>query len=1317
MFCERTMASKVSTVNVTKLDGNNFQLWKFQMNAIFVAAGVDDIVDGTRIKPEQTEIEAAKVWKKDDARIMFLISTAMEMNQVECVLSCKSGREMWTKLSAIHEQKSETNKLILTQRFHEYRMNTSDSVVQHIAKVQNMAGQLADVGETVSNVAVMAKILCSLPPKYNALKTAWDSVEPARQTVDYLQERLIKEEARLTADDEAVTAFAAMNTNNKKPSVKPEQKKKSSNRNKKQVKCFACNKKGHFAWECENKKDKNPHSKDNQNCAFVSTNESDLLNPGISVTVLDKIKNLSLSEVWLTDSGASRHITSRREWFTEFKPTSGEFIRLGDDGECEISGSGKILIKKLVGNEWFQSSIEDVLYVPKLRKNLFSVGVCTTKKYEVLFKEEQVLFLKNNIVCAQGVKQENEIYRMMFITVSEKGKNESQVNISTTSLKSWHERYGHVNKAKLRDMVKNEVMKGVTLTDVDDFFCDACQLGKSHRLPFKKSTKKKDWLVGDFIHSDVCGPMPVQSLNGAKYFVTLIDEKSGFRQVDFLRHKSDFVEKFKEFALKVKNKFGRSIKVFRSDNGTEYINEEMRKLLVSNGIQMLNSAPFCPEQNGKPERANRTIVEAARTMLQAKNLPMYLWAEAVNTAVYLQNRTPSRMNPEKTPFELWHGEKPDVGHLKIFGSVAYVHVPRQFRNKWAAKSKKTIFVGYHGDSTNYRLFDENVKRVSVARDVIFNENGEGIVNDNEQQYIFTLSDDDLSTEDDQESVTDMTEPGDPEQNEDDDREDQDGQQRQLRNRDSIKRPIRYQVNVAEYTPLTFREAVNGPDSKNWKTAIAEELESHQTNQTWVLVKRKGDMRPIDSKWVFKVCRDDKGKVIRHKARLCARGFHQIEGLDYTETFAPVIRYDSLRIFLALVTQRDFEMIQFDVKTAFLYGDLHEDITMEVPEGLMDADNDNKKVVCRLRKSWYGLKQAARCWNTKFKNVIENLGLGQCEGDKCIFRGILNGCEVLLALFVDDGLVASKSRESIETVLNALSDSFEITCGNSCSFVGLQIERNRENKTMLIHQQAYTSRVLEKYGGNSVKTVGIPADPHVILFPVEDDQQVLENVPFREIVGSLMFLAIVSRPDIAYAVSNISKYLNQHNEAHWQALKRILKYLSGTMSMGIFYQQSDKIELVGYSDSDYAGDVETRRSTSGFVFYLSGAAVTWSSQRQKIVTLSTTEAEYVAAAGAAKEAIWLRKLLNDLELLSEEPVCLFMDNMSAIRLVKNPEFHKRTKHIDIKYHFIRERVEMGDLAVQYVPSQEQRADIFTKPFPKPRFQYLRHSLGMIAVGKA
>lgn len=290
--------------------------------------------------------------------------------------------------------------------------------------------------------------------------------------------------------------------------------------------------------------------------------------------------------------------------------------------------------------------------------------------------------------------------------------------------------------------------------------------------------------------------------------------------------------------------------------------------------------------------------------------------------------------------------------------------------------------------------------------------------------------------------------------------------------------------------------------------------------------------------------------------------------------------------------------------------------------------------------------------------------------------------------------------------------FKLTLGDASLFVGLQIERDRENKVMRIHQRAYARRIIERFGMECASAVSVPADPHVILYPVNENEKGNTTVPYREAVGSLMFLAIVSRPDISYAVNNASKYLNNHNDTHWQAVKRIFKYLVGTTEIGIIYRgNGDGNELIGYSDADYASDMETRRSTTGYAFCLANGVVTWASQRQKLVSLSTTESEYIAAAAAAKEASWLRNLLQDIERGDEKPTRLLVDNQSAIKLVKNPEFHKRTKHIDIRHHFIRERVTDGDIEVIYVPTEGQLADIFTKALPRDRLAKLRANLGM------
>jgi hypothetical protein len=409
-------------------------------------------------------------------------------------------------------------------------------------------------------------------------------------------------------------------------------------------------------------------------------------------------------------------------------------------------------------------------------------------------------------------------------------------------------------------------------------------------LPFKKAETKRKIKPGEVIHTDICGPMSVESLGGSKYFVTFKDEASGFRHVYFIKHKSDMCARFKEYKRLVANKFGQSMKILRSDNEREYCNQEMKHYLATRGIVLETTSPYTPQQNGKSERDNRTIVESARTMIQAKKLPLLLWAEAVNTAVYVLNRTLSSINNKKTPYEMWMSKAPATSHLRIFGSDAYEHIDKQFRKKFEPKATKTFLVGYQGHSINYCLYNPSTKKISVSKDVIFKEesfeepstiNKEGCNN-----YMIHIDKEDERKSSEEE-----------EDNEPEVREEQPVQEpaqvRQLRDRKQIRIPKRYEADIAELIPATsFQKAMSNPDVEKWIKVIKEELEAHKTNNTWTLIPKNQNQKTINSKWVFKVVRDTYGKIHRFKARLCARGFLQKKGFDYTETFSPVVRYDS-----------------------------------------------------------------------------------------------------------------------------------------------------------------------------------------------------------------------------------------------------------------------------------------------------------------------------------------------------------------------------------------------------------------------------------------
>lgn len=540
-----------------------------------------------------------------------------------------------------------------------------------------------------------------------------------------------------------------------------------------------------------------------------------------------------------------------------------------------------------------------------------------------------------------------------------------EANVAATNLSVWHERLGHVGERAIRELVKKGLVTGVTLSEKSSIFCEPCKIGKSHKLPFNRKSEKVSTVTGEVFHADVCGPMSKNSPAGSRYFLTFKDDASGYRSVYFLKNKSEVFEKFKAFEKYIANKFGRPLKILRSDNGREFCNKDMSKYLESRGIAHETTAPYTPQQNGKAERENRTIVESARTMLHAKNLPLILWAEAVNCAVYVLNRTVLAAN-EVTPYEEWVGKPPNLKHLRIFGSTAYVNIPKQFTKKFDARAKKVIFVGYKDNSPNYRVYDPVTHKVSEARDVVFNEKVGKVaadatedINENEIILPWRVVNEEEENGEEKEAQEEVRD------EEDDDNEvfedvrvevavpqsaNPREAQRELRDRESIRRPSRYEVDYAEYViPNNFKEARNSTEAAQWADAIEEELAAHKKNHTWSIVPRTLNMRPIDSKWVFRVKPDEDGRTHRFKARLCARGFLQREGVDFNETFAPVIRYDSLRVLLATAAEKDLEVKQFDVKTAFLYGHLEEEIFMEIPEGL-EVKECAKSVVCKLKKA-------------------------------------------------------------------------------------------------------------------------------------------------------------------------------------------------------------------------------------------------------------------------------------------------------------------------------------------------------------------------------
>lgn len=503
-------------------------------------------------------------------------------------------------------------------------------------------------------------------------------------------------------------------------------------------------------------------------------------------------------------------------------------------------------------------------------------------------------------------------------------------------------------------------------------------------------------------------------------------------------------------------------------------------------------------------------------------------------------------------------------------------------------------------------------------------------------------------------------------------------------------------------PQSFEEAKSRDDFHLWEQAISEEIKALKSNNTWTLVNRPENTPLIDSKWVFRLKKDNEGKVQKYKARLVARGFMQRRGFDYEETWAPVARLSTVRTLIAVINYKNLAVQQMDVKSAFLHGTINENIYMKKPEGL----NCGNKV-CKLNKALYGLKQAPYCWNKKFNQFATEQELIRSDNDPCLYYKHIGNIEIYLLLYVDDIIIASNSKIELNKLKEKLTKNFEMQdMGELKQFLGIHIRKTEDG--MYLSQKDYIQSLLEKFRMQDCNGSKIPMNMNKMFYEKKENTDTT-NKPIRELIGSLMYLTLATRPDLSASVNFCSRNQNNPTEELWILLKGILRYLKQTVNFELFFDNKVSTELEGYADSDWAGDESDRKSTTGFLFKVLGSTVCWTTKKQSSVAISSTEAEYVALAEAAREGIWLLNLLESFGF-AKTTFTIYEDNQSCIELTRKWE-HKRLKHVDVKYNFIRDLVENKTISVKYINSNNQTADILTKNLKYPLFSKHRFHLGL------
>ena len=1103
---------------------------------------------------------------------------------------------------------------------------------------------------------------------------------------------------------------------------------------------------------------------------------------------------------------------NERENFRNFKRVDTE-LTLANNESTRIMGTGDVRIMADVGKSDEEIIFKKVFYVPDLRTNLLSVARATDHGFEVKFcKDGAVVVDKDGHVTLRAERRGNLYYVIKsgnhVNMVEKQSVSKSEINIWHEKLGHLNEQ--DLKLMANRELVYGLNIK----SDAKLSECEVCMREKLTRLPFPKTSENRTQDLLEIVYTDVCGPMRCPSVGGKKYFVTFIDDKSRWCEVYFVKSKSEILRIFKEYKQMVETSTGRKIKILQSDNGTEYCNNQFDEFLVNHGIRRRLTTAYTPQQNGVAERKNRTLVEMARCMMRQAGAPPSFWAEAILNANYTRNRCPTRALDGQIPYLLWRGKTPTVRYFQIFGTKVFALDKRQNKGKFDSRGQEGIFLGYSEESKAYRIYLPNKRETTISRDVkltstpgfkreyreIMEEIKTGDIeaganNESEQEDIFRKSEKEASEEETEEEVErervyerrrerkrpatcsweSLVQPSKRGRGRPkiirtgsvgrprklyvsvSDSEDSDKYQRTTKNEEKeedgeIDDDVFFeQANFIEMEdPMTWSEASNTADVNAWRCALEDEFLAQIKNNTWDIVERPDKRKVIKSRFVFCTKINGKNNVQRKKVRLVAKGCSQKPGEDFSETYSPVARLTSIRLISALAAELNLEIHQLDVVTAYLNGELEENVYMEVPEQLHEVINkirakepfgsNNKSInddklketvnswyeklnacsdsVCLLRKSLYGLRQSGVQWHKKLVNTLYTLGFKAMPQDPCMFV-----CEkkhknkeslIYIAIYVDDMLLASNNIVWLSEIKKSLSQSFEtkdLGKIDRCLGIEFTCDKNR----VCLRQTQYVNKLLMRFNMSECKPVLTPMEINCKLSkPEYVNTKEMEIYPYQRLIGALLYLSVSTRPDIAYTVNYLSQFNSNYNSDHWKAAKRVLRYLKGTSDYGIEYEKTG-LPLFGVVDADWASDAVDRRSYSGYAFILAGSVVSWEARKQRTVALSSTEAEYMALSEATKEAMYFQSLLRDLGVsIDNEQIVLFNDSQSAIKLVLNNSYHSRTKHIDVRHHFVREVYERELIDLKYLSTERMPADVLTKSLSNVKHRECLVNLGMVNV---
>lgn len=1298
------MASSGPTTTYPQLTDTNFKNWKFRVLCLLDEKGVKWVVTDDVSTAKKEDVEAAN--KKAKNAIINCVSD----RHIDYVRDCDTARGMLTALTNVFERKSTISRLLIRKKLLGLKCTTS--LQDHFNKFDGLVSDLEAMGSKLEQEDAVCHLLLTIPDKYENVITVLETID-TDLTLDFVKSRLLDAEMKLNHIN---TPNAVESSFNVRLSDKPRR-------------CFECGELGHFIRECPKRPEsggkhlsenfgtsrgrgggyssqgwRNQSGYGNKDQGY--RNYERHLNRGRTsrgegtsrgnymcheneecsdkeVSFVATIKETVLfgeqdSIRFVLDSGCTDHLVSLnlKKYMCDVKDVQQPVnIKVANGEELQATQTGTLKLHKDGKIVKFEA-----LLVPNLTLNLLSVAKIVQSGKKVIFHKDVAEIVDENslsIMCGMGGK--------LYIAEFTLCKAENCTLAETEDL--WHRRLGHLNRQGLKLMGLPSSKK----------VCDSCRQGKAERQPFPTVDAPRSRRMGELLHTDVGGPVNPPTMNGEKYYQTIIDDFSHFVVVYLLHSKAEAAENLKSYINELNSRLGtNSVCRVRCDNGGEFSSRDIKSFCSNKGIRLEYTAAYSPQSNGVSERMNKTLLNKVRSMFVDTNLPKTLWGEAIRTAAYQINRSPTTVLNGGIPSSAYHG-RVDLSKLKVFGAKAWaVKLPQ--KGKLDSRAKPMRMVGY--SPNGFRLWDPLSDRIEVSRDVTFDETDVifskiNVAKPDLKMILEETAEGEETTKPDEiEEATDFNE-SEGFRGFENDPSGISTLQEKPRLRRTVSFPERFKdfelysaYCLMSGDPNTYEEAVAA--GEGWEEAIRKELEAHEKFCTWEPATLPEGIKPIDTKWIFRTKQSG-----MKKARLVARGFQ--ESCNY-DVYSPVAKMTTIRTMLSLALHKNLGLRQLDIPTAFLNGELEQDIYIKRPEGIHCGAK-----ILKLNRALYGLKSAPKCWNQKFHAFATRVGLERSARDACLYsKNNLN-----LVIFVDDILLFGTEEEISEFVCSVKKEFNAKDLGSLHSFLGMDIVRDEDIIT--ISQKQMIEDVIQKFRMDNCNGIQTPMAHDSVPFPTGE----VVNVPFRQLIGCLMYLCMVSRPDIAFATSYLSRFLDRPTNCLWTAAKRILRYLSLTKNYALVFKKNEEENLTAFTDADWAGDQEDRKSTSGSAVFYKGNLVSWQSIKQQTVALSTAEAEYVAAAQTTCEVLHLQGVLQSVSAAESVPV-LYCDNQSAIHMIHNHENSKRSKHIDIRVNFVKDVVLKNELNVMYVKSEENAADIFTKALPVSKFKMLRDMLNISSI---